>query len=474
MVYKSTIILHQYKPTDTALRMLEELGGIACLSGRWGQPDISDNFEIITAAPSIKLKEDQQYLYIEDNNGTTKTTKTTKTNGIEWLKDSLTATSSQLRGTTSEFNIPTVFGFIGYMGYNYNADQNKKPDTMSNTTTPNFCGGIYQWNLINDIENRTTYLAFHHTCPPQLREKLTSIFYTGSDDSLAPSSAPATKFKLLSRFKPSNSFKEYQQAFDRIRQYIVQGDCYQINYSHRHASNYQGNPAEAYAALSKSLNTPYSAYLDFNDHQVLSFSPERFIKVDGDEVETKPIKGTRPRGISVDEDQNQIDDLKRSTKDRAENLMIVDLLRNDLNKTCLPNSVKVPELFKIETYPNVHHLVSTITGRKPSNTSPVEVLKQAFPGGSITGAPKIRAMEIIDELETHRRSIYCGSIFYLGFDGTMDSNICIRTLLCKDSNIYCWGGGGIVADSHCEDEYQESITKVKNLMDELEKMSGLR
>ena len=139
--------------------------------------------------------------------------------------------------------------------------------------------------------------------------------------------------------------------------------------------------------------------------------------------------------------------------------MIVDLLRNDLNRTCLPGSVKVPKLFKIETYPNVHHLVSTVSGIKPDHISALEVLKQAFPGGSITGAPKVRAMEIIEELETHQRSIYCGSIFYIDFNGNMDSNIAIRTLLKRDRDIYYWAGGGIVADSDCADEFQESLDK---------------
>ena len=152
--------------------------------------------------------------------------------------------------------------------------------------------------------------------------------------------------------------------------------------------------------------------------------------------------------------------------------MIVDLLRNDINKSCLPKSVKVPSLFDVETYPNVHHLVSTIIGTKPEHVSPIDVLGRAFPGGSITGAPKVRAMEIIEELETHRRGIYCGSIFYADFNGNVDSNICIRTLLCQKGKVYCWGGGGIVADSNSESEYQESLTKIQNLMTRLEEINS--
>ncbi|WMR32327.1 anthranilate synthase component I family protein, partial [Metapseudomonas otitidis] len=201
---------------------------------------------------------------------------------------------------------------------------------------------------------------------------------------------------------------------------------------------------------------------------IVSLSPERFIRLSQGQVETRPIKGTRPRGLTPDEDLAQADDLLGSPKDRAENLMIVDLLRNDLGRSCRIGSVRVPELFALESYPNVHHLVSAVRGELAEGKDALDLLAGSFPGGSITGAPKIRAMEIIDELEPTRRSIYCGSLLYLDVRGEMDSSIAIRTLLVKDGQASCWGGGGIVADSDWQAEYRESITKVQVLLRTLE------
>jgi para-aminobenzoate synthetase component 1 len=201
---------------------------------------------------------------------------------------------------------------------------------------------------------------------------------------------------------------------------------------------------------------------------VLSLSPERFVKVSQRQVETRPIKGTRPRGRDADEDAAFARELLASDKDRAENLMIVDLLRNDLGRTCRIGSVKVPELFSLESYPNVHHLVSAVTGELADGKDALDLIGGSFPGGSITGAPKIRAMQIIDELERNRRALYCGSLMYLDVRGSMDSSIAIRSLLAKDGQMACWGGGGIVADSQWEAEYQETFTKVRVLMETLE------
>ena len=215
--------------------------------------------------------------------------------------------------------------------------------------------------------------------------------------------------------------------------------------------------------------TPFAGYQALGGGDaILSLSPERFIRVSQGQVETRPIKGTRPRGRSAEEDRAQADELLASPKDRAENLMIVDLLRNDLGRSCAIGSVRVPELFALESYPNVHHLVSAVTGRLAEDKDALDLIVSSFPGGSITGAPKIRAMEIIDELEPTRRSIYCGSLLYLDVRGELDSSIAIRTVLVKDGQASCWGGGGIVADSDWQEEYRESITKVKVLMATLE------
>ncbi len=175
---------------------------------------------------------------------------------------------------------------------------------------------------------------------------------------------------------------------------------------------------------------------------MLSVSPERFLQLKGREIETKPIKGTRPRSRNVNQDAQNADDLRHAEKDRAENLMIVDLLRNDIGRVASPGSVSVPALFEIESFPAVHHLVSTVKGKLAEQYSACDLLRACFPGGSITGAPKVRAMEIIEELEPHRRSVYCGSIGYISRCGTMDTSITIRTQVCHNGKIFSWAGGG--------------------------------
>ncbi|WP_163010356.1 anthranilate synthase component I family protein, partial [Pseudomonas viridiflava] len=220
--------------------------------------------------------------------------------------------------------------------------------------------------------------------------------------------------------------------------------------------------------LRSACPTPFAGFMALpDDDAILSLSPERFVKVSDRQVETRPIKGTRPRGKDPAQDAELAGQLLSSEKDRAENLMIVDLLRNDLGRSCRIGSVKVPQLFSLETYPNVHHLVSSVTGELAADHDALDLIAGSFPGGSITGAPKIRAMQIIDELEPTRRSIYCGSLMYMDVRGQMDSSIAIRSLLVKDGQVSCWGGGGIVADSECEAEYQETFTKVRVLLETL-------
>jgi para-aminobenzoate synthetase component 1 len=204
---------------------------------------------------------------------------------------------------------------------------------------------------------------------------------------------------------------------------------------------------------------------------VLSASPERFLKVESGRVETKPIKGTRPRAGHARLDAELVKALLASDKDRAENLMIVDLLRNDLSKNCRLSSVKVPRLFDVESYATVHHLVSTVVGELDEGRDAIDLVRGAFPGGSITGAPKLRAMQIIEELEPHRRGVYCGAIGYVGFDGNMDLNIAIRTLVMSRGEARFWAGGGIVADSKMEDEYQETFDKAAAMLKLLQQAS---
>jgi para-aminobenzoate synthetase component 1 len=250
-----------------------------------------------------------------------------------------------------------------------------------------------------------------------------------------------------------------------VQDYIHAGDCYQVNLTQRFECDLADTKSEFSAIdffLKKQyeLQTPYSAFMSFStDCNLLSFSPEQFIRIKDSVIESKPIKGT----IANTADQSNIERLQTSLKNQAENVMIVDLLRNDLSKVCEVNSVHVPELFKIESFKNVHHLVSHIRGTLRNDISALDAFLSCFPGGSITGAPKLRAMEIIRELEMYDRSAYCGSVFYWNDNGHFDSNILIRTVIQTGEKLYCWAGGGIVADSELEDEYQESLTKVANL-----------
>lgn len=359
--------------------------------------------------------------------------------------------------------LPFAGGLIGYLSYDFARRLEQIAETaVDDLGLPDARFGLYGWALISDHQTQTSQLIFHPGLPFERRTWLTNLFSTSATE-------PPESFHLTSDFQANLNQHDYAQAFQRISRYISAGDCYQVNFTQRFQASCQGEPLTAYQALRSACPTPFAAYLGLTDGgAILSLSPERFLKVSDGQVETRPIKGTRPRGLSTAADQQLADELLNSSKDRAENLMIVDLLRNDLGRSCATGSVKVPELFALESYPNVHHLVSSVTAVLADDKDPLDLLAGCFPGGSITGAPKIRAMQVIEELEPARRSIYCGSILYLDVRGEMDSSIAIRSLLIKDGTVSCWGGGGIVADSNWQAEYRESITKIKVLLDTLE------
>jgi para-aminobenzoate synthetase component 1 len=269
---------------------------------------------------------------------------------------------------------------------------------------------------------------------------------------------------LKSNFTP----EEYMKAVNRVREYIAAGDVFQVNLSQRFEADLEIPPYELYKRLRKVNPAPFASYLNFPGIVIASASPERFLKVQSDLVETRPIKGTRPRGRDSVEDEHLAYELINSAKDRAENAMIVDLERNDLGRVCRYGTVKVTELGILETFPAVFHLTSTVMGRLRRGKSNIDLLKATFPGGSITGAPKVRAMEIIDELEPTKRSVYTGSIGYLGFNEDMDINIVIRTFLIKEGKAYFQVGGGIIYDSDPEAEYVETLDKAKALIQALQ------
>lgn len=356
-------------------------------------------------------------------------------------------------------NLPFFGGILGAFNYDYGRVlENQTPDSYKQFQLPTLNAGLYLWAIVSDHLLSKSYLVSHPACnSEQLKDVRTRILaLVKQPPGLSQHREP---FQLSGEFHSNIDRSDYLQRIAHIKEYIAAGDCYQVNFSQHFQSHYQGDPWLAYQQL-QSAAGPYSAFFETPGASILSLSPERFLQLKGQQVETKPIKGTRPRGANELKDRALRQALLTSEKDRAENLMIVDLLRNDLGKVCDIGSITVEELFAIESFSNVHHLVSTIHGTLANRHSCMDLINACSPGGSITGAPKIRAMQIIEELEPHQRSIYCGSIGYLSLCGQADFNIAIRTLLCENNRIHCWAGGGIVADSVAEQEYQECFDKV--------------
>ena len=364
--------------------------------------------------------------------------------------------------------VPFCGGAIGYFGYDLGRRIEKLPALARDAESiPEMAIGIYDWALVVDHGERRSWLV------GQGRDPETDLKW---DELVTRFNEPAAErrrphFRITSEITSNLTREAYASAFGCIKKYILEGDCYQVNLAQRFSAQAAGDPWLAYQALRIINPAPFSAYLSTPYAQVLSASPERFLRVENGRVEAKPIKGTRPRAGHARLDAELAEALRTSEKDRAENVMIVDLLRNDLSKNCRPGTVKVPRLFDVESFATVHHLVSTVTGEIAPGHDAIDVLRGAFPGGSITGAPKLRAMEIIEELEPHRRGVYCGAIGYLGFDGNMDLNIAIRTLVMSRGEIRFWAGGGIVADSRLEDEYQETFDKAAAMLKLLQQAS---
>ena len=321
---------------------------------------------------------------------------------------------------------------------------------------------IYHWMMVSDFAAHSTHVIFHPDCPRATREAVSDILQRGEAD------YPGT-FSIIAPFEPCISKTDYRDAIHRIQDYILAGDCYQVNYAQRFEATLQGDTWAAYRAVRDKLAGGFSGFLRHGDqHAILSLSPERFLQIQDGVITTQPIKGTAVRHRDVDADRTSAASLLASEKDRAENVMITDLLRNDLGRFCEAGSVKVTELCGLYSFDNVHHLISTITGQLASGISAGNVMIASSPGGSITGAPKKRAVEIIAELEPHARGAYCGSLFAMTGNGWLQSSIAIRTLEAKGTSLYCWGGGGITTSSHWEAEYQETLDKIGPIMKGLE------
>lgn len=361
--------------------------------------------------------------------------------------------------------IPFIGGAVGYLSYDIGNYIEKLPRTaIDDTDVYDLYFGFYNFVIVVDHLLNKTFIA-----TPGIDEEIESnilkeiemkILNANKKDLEFDKNENIDEVKLSSNFKKS----EYINAIEKVRDYIKQGDIYQANLTQRFSGKTNLSSYQLYKRLRDVSKAPFAAFLNFENYQVLSNSPERFIKCIDNTIEARPIKGTRPRGKTVEEDIRLQEELRNSEKDKAELLMIVDLERNDLGKVSKIGTVKVPELFVIEPYANVSHLVSTVTGKLKDSLSSTDIIKATFPGGSITGAPKIRAMEIIDELEPTQRNVYTGSVGYIGFNGDMDFNIAIRTLIKKDENIFFQVGGGITWDSNPEEEYQETLDKAKSIM----------
>ncbi len=408
-------------------------------------------YDILVAQPVVTLVTQGAMTLISDARGVRSST-----------ADPFVLLREQL-GAPSECALDVKFagGALGYWGYDLVRGQSHLPSVALDAEgLPEMAIGIYDWALQFDHQEKTVQLLSYNRYP-ETAQRMQEVLQRFREDKKVSSNTFRVQGHIASNFTRSS----YEAAFAVVQAYLHAGDCYQINLAQRFAAQASGDAFTAYCTLRKLSPAPYSAYLNLPQVQILCASPERFLQVQQGQVETRPIKGTRPSVSDALQNELLVQDLRNSPKDRAENLMIVDLLRNDLGKNCIPGSVKVPNLFEVESYATVHHLVSTVTGELAAGRDALMLLRDCFPGGSVTGAPKQRAMEIIEQLEPQRRGVYCGSIGYVGFDGNMDCNIVIRTLAYADGEIRCWAGGGIVADSEAGAEYQETLDKAAPMLE---------
>ena len=445
MTANDSVIALDYTPTLVELAgCLSHLPGFVYLDS--GDREGSAELEIVTALPTSTHK-------LGDYSN----------NLAEWMTaiEAELAHDSRVGSTDSAASVSTGCVAIGSLDYDAPAGALSREDT-----TPSLASaGIYHWLLMTHRGTRRTQVIFHPKCSAETRASVIAVLNADGEASIG-------SFSLKTPFASSISKAQYKQAIERIQQYILAGDCYQVNFAQRFEAEFVGDPWTAYRAARTHLAGGFSAYLTLSKaHTILSLSPERFLRIEGGVITTQPIKGTAPRHLDPDKDAELARTLLDSEKDRAENIMITDLLRNDLGQFCEPGTVTVTELCGLHSFSNVHHLISTVRGTLKKGTTPGHMLLASSPGGSITGAPKKRAIEIINELESHPRGAYCGSIFVLAGGGWLQSSIAIRTLEIRGNTLQCWGGGGITASSHWEAEYQETLDKVGPIMDALDAVS---
>lgn len=451
-----TVELERYVPASAVFRLVAKEPGCAFLDsslvnelGRWS---------ILGLRPYKTLVKEQDGTLTEDDVSRRDTDFETRLG--EFLKQNR---------DENETELPIVSGAIGYFSYDYGREHMGVPSTEQDVEPiPQARVVFYDLLLIEDCSEKRVWLS---ACgQTEDAEALLARFRRNIERGMekgfpALPDAHATKPITV---RPNFEKEEYKTAVDRMIRYIIEGDIYIANMTQRLDVMSDREPLAVFEHLRTHNPSPFGGYLDCGDHQIICASPERFLRLRDGVVETRPIKGTRKRGETPEEDEALRRELELSEKDKSELLMIVDLERNDLNRVCRPGSVEVTELFTVETYATVFHLVSNIRGELAQGSDVIDLLRAAFPGGSITGAPKYRAMEIIDELEHGKRGLYTGSIGYLTLDGECDLNIVIRTALHRDGRYHLGVGGGITSESDLEFEYEETLQKAKAVLEELQ------
>lgn len=412
-------------------------------------------YSFIGLNPFKRVRVEKQKVYINDRE--------TKEDIFKVLKD--TINKYKFKNNTE---IPFISGGIGYLSYDFGRTLEKFSDTAKEEVDIPLCiFNFYDNLIIFDHSNNKKYISSLGILEEEeesIKKILEKIENHKVKENHKKETIEVNHNYSIQEFSSNFSREEYEETVEKVRKYIEEGHIYITNLTQRFLKEVKEEPYNIYKKLRLLSPAPFAAYLNYEDFKILSSSPERFIKIEDKVVQTRPIKGTRPRGKTKKEDENNREELKNSEKDKSELLMIVDLERNDLSKVCAEHSVKVLELFEIEEYSTVFHLVSNINGRLREDKDCIDCIKATFPGGSITGAPKIRSMEIIEELEGLKRNIYTGSIGYIGFDGNCDFNIIIRTILYKDNIAYFGVGGGITYESEKEFEFEETLHKAKAIM----------
>ena len=360
------------------------------------------------------------------------------------------------------FPLPLISGALGYFSYDYGRKfehiSTRHPKKLN---IPDALFAFYDTMILEDKETETLYITARGEKSPagqavwQIQEQIKNI--------KAVEKPP--RHTQAADYVPDCTKEEYKKSIEKVISYITEGDIYIMNMTRQITIESRKKPYDVYRYLRTYNPSPFGGYFQCGDFQIISASPERFLQVQEGRIQTRPIKGTRKRGAGPQEDAALKKELEQSSKDHSELLMIVDLERNDLNHVCCPGSVQVTEHFAVETYASVFHLVSTIIGKLQENVSYTDIIPAAFPGGSITGAPKIRAMELIDELEHSRRNLYTGSMGYFSLDGNCDLNIIIRTAVHQHGKYYVGAGGGITCESDTEFEYEETLQKAQALLE---------